>query len=331
MALRALALKPVRNVRNASTLVYIDHDGKTVTAASRNAVTAAQKLGGEITALVAGSDAGSIAAQVGKFKGVTRVLHANGDKFPGQLPEALTPVIVEAQKQFKFSHILGPATASGKNVLPRVAAKLDVAMLSEITGVLAEDTFTRNIYAGNAVTTVRSKDPVKIATVRATAFDACPVDGGSAAPTPFAGGAASKASEFVGQELVKSERPDLATAPNVVCGGRALKSADNFKILFDLADVVGNCAVGATRAAVDAGYATNDMQIGQTGKLIAPNLYFGFGVSGAIQHLAGMKDSKVIVCVNKDPEAPLFQVADYGIVADLFKVVPELTAALKKK
>lgn len=320
----------MRQARNASTLVFIDHDGKTISPASRNAVTAAQKLGGEITALVAGSEAGNIATLAGKLKGVTRVLHANGDKFAGQLPEAVAPVVVEAQKQFKFTHILGPATASGKNLLPRVAAKLDVSMLSEITGIVSEDTFTRNIYAGNAITTVRSKDPVKVATVRSTAFDACATEGGSGATTAFAGGAASSSSEFVGQELVKSERPELTTAPNVICGGRAMKSAENFKMLFDLADNMGNCAVGATRAAVDAGYATNDMQIGQTGKLIAPNLYIGFGVSGAIQHLAGMKDSKVIACINKDPEAPLFQVSDYGLVADLFKVVPELTAALKK-
>jgi len=202
-------------------------------------------------------------------------------------------------------------------------------MFSEVTGIVSEDTFVRNIYAGNAIATVKSKDPVKVATIRTTSFPAASKDGGSGAAQNLAGGAHAS-SQFVKQELVKSERPDLASASRVVCGGRGLKSAENFQIMFKLADTIG-AAVGATRAAVDAGYATNDMQIGQTGKTVAPTLYLAFGVSGAIQHLAGMKDSKVIVAVNKDPEAPLFQVADYGLVADLFKVVPELTAALEKK
>lgn len=315
--------------RNASTLVYVDHDGAKVAGATLNALAAAQKLGGDITAFVAGSKATDVLAAVGKYSGVSRVLFANGDEFRGQLPESIAPILAEAQKQFKFTHIFAPATAAGKNIFPRLAANLDVAMVSEVTGIVSEDTFQRNIYAGNALATVKSKDAVKVATIRSTAFSPASAEGGSGKVENVAG-EGSKLSEFVKQELVKSERPELASASKIVCGGRALKSAENFQIMFKLADTIG-AAVGATRAAVDAGYATNDMQIGQTGKIVAPSLYMAFGVSGAIQHVAGMKDAKVIVAVNKDPEAPIFQLADYGMVADLFKVVPELTTLLSKK
>lgn len=321
--------KSFGSVRRASTLVLVDHNNQTIVPATFKALSAAQKLGGNVTAFVAGSGAGEVAKAAAKIPGVTQVIHAEGDAFQGLLPESITPLLVEAQKQHKFTHIFAPSTAVGKNVLPRLAAKLDVGMLSEITAILSEDTFVRNIYAGNAITTVKSKDPVKVATIRSTAFAACAQDGGSATIVQMAG-AANAVSEFVKQELVKSERPELTVAEKVVCGGRALKSAENFQIMFKLADTM-NAAVGATRAAVDAGYATNDMQIGQTGKTIAPTLYMAFGVSGAIQHIAGMKDSKVIAVVNKDPEAPFFQLADYGLVGDLFKVVPEMTELLSKK
>lgn len=269
-----------------------------------------------------------VSEAVAKVSGVTKVLVAENEAFKGFTAESVTPLVVSAQSQYKFTHILAGATAFGKNILPRVAAKLDVSPISEITEVKSEDTFVRTIYAGNAVLTLKSKDPVKVITVRGTNFEAAPAEGGSAAIEQApAGEYKSDLSEFVSQELTKSDRPELTSAKVIISGGRGLKSGDNFKLLYDLADKFG-AAVGASRAAVDAGYVPNDLQIGQTGKIVAPELYVAVGISGAIQHLAGMKDSKTIVAINKDPEAPIFQVADVGLVADLFKAVPELTQKL---
>lgn len=263
-----------------------------------------------------------------KVEGVTKVLVAENAAFKGFTAESLTPLVLAAQSQFKFTHILAGASAFGKNVLPRVAAKLDVSPISEIIDVKSEDTFVRTIYAGNAILTLKSKDPVKVITVRGTNFPPAATSGGNGAVEQApAGDYASSLSEFVSQELTKSDRPELTGAKVIVSGGRGLKSGDNFKLLYDLADKF-NAAVGASRAAVDAGFVPNDLQIGQTGKIVAPELYIAVGISGAIQHLAGMKDSKTIVAINKDPEAPIFQVADIGLVADLFKAVPELTGKL---
>lgn len=262
-----------------------------------------------------------------KVKNVGQVLLAENPSFAGFTAESLTSAVLAAQNQYKFTHILAGATAFGKNVLPRVAAKLDVSPISDVTEVKSEDTFVRTIYAGNAILTLRSSDPVKVISVRTTSFPAAPADGGSGSIEKFSPDITNSLSEFVSQELTKSDRPELAGAKVIVSGGRGLKSGDNFKLLYDLADKF-DAAVGASRAAVDAGYVPNDMQIGQTGKIVAPELYIAVGISGAIQHLAGMKDSKVIVAINKDPEAPIFQVADIGLVADLFKAVPELTQKL---
>lgn len=310
--------------RFASTLVYVDHDGATVAQSTLRAVTAASKIGGDITAFVAGPKA--VADAAAKINGVKQVINVAND-FKGQLAEAVTPALLSAQEKHSFTHIIAAATTSGKNILPRLAAKLDVAMISEITDVKGEDTFTRPIYAGNALLTLKSKDSVKVITVRGTAFGPCESEGGSAAVEDLAGTDKVDGSEFVSQELQKSDRPSLTAAEVVVCGGRGLKSEENFVLMEQLADKLG-AAVGATRAAVDAGYASNDKQIGQTGQTVSPKLYIGAGVSGAIQHLAGMKDSQTIVVINKDEEAPFFQVADYGLVADLFKAVPEITEKL---
>ncbi|GAB0093323.1 Electron transfer flavoprotein subunit alpha [Sergentomyia squamirostris] len=313
--------------RLQSTLVIAEHNDKTLTPITGNAVSAAQQLGGDVTVLVAGTQCGSVAESVAKLKGVSRVLVAENEAFKGFIPEAITPLILAAQNQFKFSHIIAGASAFGKSLAPRVAAKLDVSPISEVIAIKSADTFVRTIYAGNAVLTLKAKDPVKILTIRSTNFPMA-TDGGS--------GAVEKAPEgdfktdlatFVSQELTKSDRPELTSAKVIISGGRGLKSGDNFKLLYDLADKFG-AAVGASRAAVDAGYVPNDLQIGQTGKIVAPELYIAVGISGAIQHLAGMKDSKTIVAINKDPEAPIFQVADYGLVADLFKAVPEMTTKL---
>jgi len=308
-------------------LIIADHDNAALKPATLNAVTAATRVGGDVHVLVAGHGAQPVAEAAAKISGVSKVLLADAAALEHQLPEAVAPLVVNLAKG-GYGHVLAPATSAGKNLLPRVAALLDVAAISDITGVVAADTFERPIYAGNAIATVQSSDTVKVITVRATAFEAAAATGGSAPVEAIGGGnIGSGLSKFVGQELTKSERPELTAARIVVSGGRGMQSGANFKLLEALADKLG-AAVGASRAAVDAGFVPNDYQVGQTGKIVAPELYIAVGISGAIQHLAGMKDSKVIVAINKDEEAPIFQVADYGLVADLFKAVPELTEAL---
>jgi electron transfer flavoprotein alpha subunit len=309
-----------------SVLVIAEHDNASIKKATLSTVTAASKIGGDIHVLVAGKDCNGAAQAAAKIAGVSKVLVADAPQYNHELAENITPLVIKLASA--YTHILTPATTMGKNFMPRVAALLDVAQISEIIAVESADTFVRPIYAGNVLVNVKSNDPVKIITVRATSFDAAPAEGGSASieaveATPDAG-----LSSYISQELTKSERPELTSARIVVSGGRAFGSYDEFhKLLEPLADKLG-AAIGATRAAVDAGYAPNDYQIGQTGKVVAPELYVGIGLSGAIQHLAGMKDSKVIVAINKDEEAPIFQVADYGLVGDLFAVVPELTKSL---
>lgn len=316
--------------RNNSTLVIAEHNNQKLIPSTLNTITAASSLG-EVTCLVAGTQCAQVAAEVAKVKGVKKVILADNEAYKGFLPEALTPLLLAAQKQFKFSHIVAPATAFGKNVAPRLAAKLDVSPISDIIGIKDKETFVRTIYAGNAIQTLKSKDDVKVITVRGTAFEAAEVEGGAGVVEDApACDAKNDLSQFVGQELSKSDRPELTSAGTVISGGRGMKNGENFKLLYDLADKMG-AAVGASRAAVDAGFVPNDMQVGQTGKIVAPDLYVAVGISGAIQHLAGMKDSKVIVAINKDPEAPIFQVADYGIVQDLFKAVPEMTDLVSKK
>ncbi|EEB12172.1 electron transfer flavoprotein subunit alpha, putative [Pediculus humanus corporis] len=312
-----------------STLVVAEHDNSRLLPITQNALTAAKKIGGDITVLVAGTKCDAVAQAVAKASGVSKVLVAEDAAFNGFLPEALTPLVLASQEKFKFTHILAGASSFGKSLLPRVAAKLDVSPVSDIIDVKDSDTFVRTIYAGNAIMTLKAKDPVKVVTVRGTSFAQDPLDGGSAsteaAPT---GSYKAPNTEFVSQELTKSDRPELASAKIVVSGGRGLKSKENFKLMYDLADKMG-AAVGASRAAVDAGYCPNDLQVGQTGKIVAPELYVAIGISGAIQHLAGMKDSKTIVSINKDAEAPIFQVSDYGLVEDLFKAVPEMISKIK--
>uniref|UniRef100_A0A674MAZ8 Electron transfer flavoprotein subunit alpha n=1 Tax=Takifugu rubripes TaxID=31033 RepID=A0A674MAZ8_TAKRU len=304
--------------RFQSTLVVAEHNNDKLTPITLSAITAASKLGGEVSCLVAGTNCTKVVEEISQIQGVKKVLVAQHDSYKGFLPEELAPLILETQKQFSFTHICAGASAFGKNLLPRVAAKLDVAPISDIVEIKSPDTFVRTIYAGNALSTVKCNEPVKIFTVRGTSFEAAAA-GGSAATADVAATPAAGVSEWLEQNLTKSDRPELTSAKVVVSGGRGLKSGDNFKLLYDLADKM-NAAVGASRAAVDAGYVPNDMQVGQTGKIVAPELYIAVGISGAIQHLAGMKDSKTIVAINKDPEAPIFQVADYGLVADLFKV-----------
>jgi len=306
-------------------LVIAEHDNAALKAVTLNTVTAAAQCGGEVHILVAGSGCGAVAEQAAKVAGVSKVLVADAPHFADGLAENVAEQILAVAGA--YSHILAPASAFGKNVLPRVAAKLDVAQISEITKVDAPDTFERPIYAGNAIATVQSTDSVKVITVRGTGFDAAATEGGSAAVETVSAVADSGKSAFVGRELAKSDRPELTGAKIVVSGGRGMGSGDNFKILEPLADKLG-AAMGASRAAVDAGYVPNDWQVGQTGKIVAPTLYIAVGISGAIQHLAGMKDSKTIVAINKDPEAPIFSVADYGIVGDLFEVVPALVNEL---
>jgi electron transfer flavoprotein alpha subunit len=306
-------------------LVIAEHDNASLKGSTHHTVTAALACSGEVHILVAGSNAGAAASDAAQIAGVTKVLVADAPHFADGLAENVSEQILALAGA--YSHILAPATAYGKNILPRVAAKLDVAQISEITKVDAPDTFERPIYAGNAIATVQSNDAVKVITVRGTGFDAAPATGGSAAVETVTAVADSGKSTFVGRELAKSDRPELTAAKIIVSGGRGMGSGDNFKLLEPLADKL-NAAMGASRAAVDAGYVPNDWQVGQTGKIVAPTLYIAVGISGAIQHLAGMKDSKTIVAINKDPEAPIFSVADYGIVGDLFEVVPELVKAL---
>jgi electron transfer flavoprotein alpha subunit len=309
-----------------AVLVIAEHEHALLKGATLNTVTAALACGGEVHVLIAGANAADAARQAAQIAGVAKVLHADAPQLEEQLAENVAAQVLQIAGH--YSHILFPATAHGKNVAPRVAAKLDVAQISDITKVVAPDTFERPIYAGNAIATVQSADKVKVLTVRTTGFDAAPATGGSAAveTLPAVGDAGS--SSFVGREVTKSDRPELTAAKIIVSGGRALGSSDKFnEVLTPLADKLG-AALGASRAAVDAGYAPNDWQVGQTGKIVAPQLYIAAGISGAIQHLAGMKDSKVIVAINKDPEAPIFSVADYGLEADLFEAVPELVKSL---
>jgi len=308
-----------------TSLVIAEHDNKELKGATLNAVAAAGKMGGDVHVLVIGSGASAVADAAKQIAGVAKVLVADAAHLADGLAENAAAQVVAVAKD--YSHIVFPATASGKNIAPRVAALLDVAQVSDITAVESPDTFQRPIYAGNAIATVQASDAVKVLTVRTTGFDPVAATGGSAAVESVEAVADSGKASFVGREVAKSDRPELAGAKIVVSGGRGLGSADNFKILDELADKLG-AALGASRAAVDAGYAPNDWQVGQTGKIVAPQLYVAVGISGAIQHLAGMKDSKVIVAINKDEEAPIFGVADYGLVGDLFQVVPELAKAL---
>ncbi|NMZ47399.1 electron transfer flavoprotein subunit alpha/FixB family protein [Pseudomonas oryzihabitans] len=306
-------------------LVIADHDNANLFGATLNTVAAAQAIGGDIHVLVAGQNAQPVADAAAKVAGVSKVLLADNAAYAHQLPENLAPLVVELAAN--YSHVLAAASTNGKNFLPRVAALLDVDQISEIIAVESADTFKRPIYAGNAIATVRSTAPIKVITVRATGFDPVAAEGGSAAIEAVSLVKDAGISSFVGEELAKSDRPELGAAKVVVSGGRGLQNGDNFKILYALADKLG-AAVGASRAAVDAGFVPNDMQVGQTGKIVAPQLYIAVGISGAIQHLAGMKDSKVIVAINKDEEAPIFQVADYGLVGDLFELIPELEKAI---
>jgi len=311
-----------------SVLIIAEHDNATLKPATLHTVTAAQKIGGDIHILVAGQGVDGAAAAAAKVAGVAKVLKADDAAYAHQLAENVAKLIVALAPN--YSHVLAAATVNGKNFMPRAAALLDVQQISEISGVESADTFVRPTYAGNAMTTVQSADKIKIITVRATAFDIAPAEGGSAAIENASGGGDAGLSKFIGQEVQKTERPELTSARVVVSGGRGMQNGENFKLLEAVADKL-NAAVGASRAAVDAGFVPNDYQVGQTGKIVAPDLYIAVGISGAIQHLAGMKDSKVIVAINKDEDAPIFQVADYGLVADLFTAVPELTQALEKK
>lgn len=306
-------------------LVIAEHTNVALGAATLNTVSAAKAIGGEIHVLVAGAGSAAVAEAAAKIDGVSKVLSADNAAFAHQLPENVAPLIAEVGKG--YSHILASATTNGKNIMPRVAALLDVDQISEIIAVESADTFKRPIYAGNAIATVQSSAAIKVITVRGTGFDAAAAEGGSATVEAVAAGSDAGISAFVGEELAKSDRPELTAAKIVVSGGRGMQNGENFAMLNRVADKLG-AAVGASRAAVDAGFVPNDMQVGQTGKIVAPDLYIAVGISGAIQHLAGMKDSKVIVAINKDEDAPIFQVADYGLVADLFDAIPELEAAL---
>jgi len=312
-----------------TSLVIAEHDNASIKGATLNTVTAALQCGGDVHVLVAGSNAGAAASAAAQIAGVSKVLHADSDALAHGLAENMTAQIVAIAAS--YSHLVFPATAGGKNVAPRVAAKLDVGQVSDVTKVESADTFERPIYAGNAMATVQSLDAIKVITVRTTGFDPAAATSGSAAVEVLAAVAASAQVTFMGSEIAKNDRPELTAAKIIVSGGRALGSAEKFNdVLTPLADKLG-AAIGASRAAVDAGYAANDLQVGQTGKIVAPQLYIAAGISGAIQHLAGMKDSKVIVAINKDPEAPIFSVADYGLEADLFVAVPELTSLLQKR
>jgi electron transfer flavoprotein alpha subunit len=311
-----------------TALVIAEHDNATLKGATLNTVTAAAQCGGEVHVLIAGHNAAGAAAAAAQIAGVAKVIHADAEYLAHGLAENMAAQVLAIASN--YSHILFPATASGKNIAPRVAAKLDVGQISDITKVIAADTFERPIYAGNAVATVQSTDATHVITVRTTGFDPAAATGGSAAVETNAAQADSGKSTFLGSEIAKSDRPELTAAKIIVSGGRALGSAEKFnEVMTPLADKLG-AALGASRAAVDAGYAPNDWQVGQTGKIVAPQLYVACGISGAIQHLAGMKDSKVIVAINKDPEAPIFSIADFGLEADLFQAVPELVTHLSK-
>jgi electron transfer flavoprotein alpha subunit len=308
-----------------SILVVAEHDNASVKSVTLNTVTAASVIGGDITVLVAGSNCGGAADAAAKIAGVSKVLVADNAAYEHQLAENMGLLVAELGKD--YSHVLVAATTTGKNFAPRVAALLDVEQISEIISVESADTFTRPIYAGNCIATVQSSDAIKVITVRGTAFDPVAAEGGSAAVEAVASAHDAGTSTFVSEELAKSDRPELTSAKIVVSGGRGMQNGENFEMLYTLADKLG-AGVGASRAAVDAGFVPNDMQVGQTGKIVAPDLYIAVGISGAIQHLAGMKDSKVIVAINKDEDAPIFQVADYGLVADLFNAVPELNGLI---
>ena len=308
-----------------SILVIAEHDQQQLLGSTLNTLGAAQLIGGEITLLVAGHNCGAVAEAASQISGVGKVLLADDPALAQGAAENLTPLLVDLAAN--FTHILAPATTFGKNLLPRAAALLDVQQISDISAVISADTFERPIYAGNAMATVQSSDPIKLITVRTTKFDAVASTGGAAAIESIDGGSETGLSEFIGVDKVVSSRPELSAARVVIAGGRGLQSAENFQLLEQLADRF-NAALGASRAAVDAGFIPNDCQIGQTGKVVAPDLYFAIGISGAIQHVAGMKDSKLIVAINKDEEAPIFQVADYGLVADALHALPELIAAL---
>ena len=307
------------------TLIVAEHDNQTLKAATLNAVAAAQQLGGDIDVLVVGSGCQAAADAAAAVPGVASVLLADNAAYENQLAENVSLAVADVAAG--YDAVLAAATANGKNVMPRVAALLDVAQISDITAVIDADTFERPIYAGNVIATVKSSDAKKVITVRTTAFDAVPAEGGSASVQAVDGAHDAGVSGFIGEEVAVSDRPELTSASVVISGGRGMQNGDNFSMLEGIADKL-NAAIGASRAAVDAGFVPNDYQVGQTGKIVAPDLYIAVGISGAIQHLAGMKDSKVIVAINKDEDAPIFQVADYGLVADLFAALPELEAAL---
>jgi len=309
-----------------SVLLIAEHDNDALKPATLNTLTAGLELGA-VDVLVAGHQCRAVAEAAARITGVAKVLLADDAAYAHSLAESLAPLVVGLAPA--YTHVVAPATTFGKNFMPRVAALLDVAQISDVSAIAAADTFVRPIYAGNAMATVQSKDAIKVITVRATAFEPAPADGGNAAIEDIASTGNPGLSTFNSHELTRSERPELTSAKIVISGGRGMQSGDNFKMLEEIADALG-AAVGASRAAVDAGYVPNDYQVGQTGKVVAPELYIAVGISGAIQHLAGMKDSKVIVAINKDEEAPIFQVADYGIVGDLFSVLPALKAALEK-
>lgn len=307
-----------------TVLVYAEHDNVQLKAETAKLVTAAVKMASDVHLLVAGSESADVAASAAKLSGVSKVIHVDDAAYKEQLAENVSALVLSMAKD--YSHVLAAATTTGKNFMPRVAALLDVAQISDIIAVESADTFVRPIYAGNAIATVHTEDAIKVITVRASAFDAAAEEGGAEVITISALPASEQAS-FVSQELTESERPELTAADVIISGGRGMQNGDNFALLNGIADKLG-AAIGASRAAVDAGFVPNDMQVGQTGKIVAPQLYIAVGISGAIQHLAGMKDSKIIVAINKDEEAPIFQVADYGLVGDLFEVLPELESAL---
>jgi len=314
--------------RPNSTLVVAEHNNSSLAPVTLNAITAAKQIGGEVSCFVAGEKCAGAVKELSTIEGVSKILVAEGEVFKGFLAEALAPVLIESQKQFGFSHIAVGASVFGKNVLPRVAAKLDVTVIGDIIGIQSPDTFVRPIYAGSAICTVKSLEKIKLFSVRGTAFPPAEAGGGGAGSENLdVSGVKNELTKYVGATLAKSDRPELTAAKIVISGGRGMGNGENFALLYELADKL-EAAVGASRAAVDAGFVSNNLQVGQTGKAVAPELYIAVGISGAIQHLAGMKDSKLIVAINKDEEAPIFQVADYGLVADLFKAVPEMSNLL---